>query len=84
MTNVLSLTHLIKYEIELKDNIAVKCHTYQLASPKMQFLKENIQDLLEKGVVEPNKSAYTSPNFLVLQPNKKPWIGIDYRMLSLT
>lgn len=82
LTTELGLTDLIEYHIELKDNIPVKSQPYQLAPPKMQFLREHVRDLEDKGVVEKSISNYSSPVFLVQHPEKKPRMVVDYRKLN--
>lgn len=68
-------THII-----LKDNILVKSQSYQLAPPKIEFLREHIKDLVAKGVVEPSHSSCSSP--WVQHPDKKPRMVIDYHNLN--
>jgi hypothetical protein len=65
LTEKLVLTHLIKYHIQLKGSTPVKATPYRLAPPKMQILREHIQKLLDKGVIEPSTLQYASPMFLV-------------------
>jgi hypothetical protein len=56
-------------DIDLTDEVPVRSHPYQCAPPKLQILREVVQDLLDKGVVRKNHSQYASPAFLVPKPN---------------
>uniref|UniRef100_UPI00117ABDC2 hypothetical protein n=1 Tax=Klebsiella pneumoniae TaxID=573 RepID=UPI00117ABDC2 len=77
LTPELGLTHLLEYEISLTDKSPVRSHPYKLAPPKMEVLREMIDDLLQKGVIEPSRSSYASPAFLVPKPNGKSRMVID-------
>lgn len=82
LTPKLGVTHLLEYEIRLTDNRPVRSHPYKLAPPKMEILREMVKDLLDKGVIEPSRSSYASPAFLVPKSNGKSRMVIDYRKLN--
>lgn len=71
LTKSLALTNLIEYQIQLKDGIPVKNLPYQLAYPKIEYLREHIKDLVNSGVVEP-------------RPHLFFWFSIPKRKLGLT
>jgi hypothetical protein len=50
-----------EYEIDLVDQVLVRSPPYQCAPPKKAF----VEDLLQKGIVQPSKSLYVSPEFLL-------------------
>ena len=78
----LGLTHLIEYEIRLTDGTPVRSSPYRLAPPKMEFLRQHIQTLLEDGVIEMSLSHYSSPMFLVPKPDNGYRAVVDYRALN--
>lgn len=82
LTPNLGVTKLLEYQIRLTDTRPVRSHPYKLAPPKMQVLREIIDDLLDKGVIEPSRSSYASPAFLVPKPNGKSRMVLDYRKLN--
>ena len=69
LTKQLGITNLLEYEIKLVDKSYVKSHPYQLAPPKMDLLREEVESLLHKGVITPSCSQYASPAFLVPKPS---------------
>jgi hypothetical protein len=54
-----------EYEIELVDQAPVRSPPYRCAPPKLNLLREFLEDLYKKGVVRPSKSPYVSPAFLL-------------------
>jgi hypothetical protein len=69
-------------EIELTDNAPVCSRPYQCSPPKLQILREVVQDLLDKGVVRKSNSQYASPAFLVPKPDGGHRMVIDYCLLN--
>jgi hypothetical protein len=63
------------YEIELSDLTPVRSPLYCCGPPKLVIFRKMVDELLEKGVVCPSKSPYTSPAFMV------PKAGGDYRTM---
>jgi hypothetical protein len=52
LTSQLGLSHLLEYEIQLKDTRPVKLTPYRLAPPKIAFLRAHIKKRLADGVIE--------------------------------
>lgn len=65
VTKKVGRTHLIEYDIKLKSDKIVRARPYQFAPPKLNKLREHIQDLLDKGIIKPSDSPYSSPGFLI-------------------
>lgn len=82
LTSKLGLTDLLEYQIKLIDKEYVKSHPYRLAPPKMELLRQEVQELLDKGVIEQSTSQYASPAFLVPKSNGKQRMVVDYRKLN--
>jgi hypothetical protein len=81
LTPKLGLTHLIQYDIQLKDKTPVRSSPYRLAPPKMDILRQQIDKLLREGVIEPSQSPYSSPMFLVPKRNNSQRAVVDFRAL---
>jgi hypothetical protein len=47
LTRKLELTHLVEYEIHLKDGTPVRSSPYRLAPPTMEYLRQHIRQYLE-------------------------------------
>ncbi|MGR0272006.1 hypothetical protein ACUWC3_28190, partial [Klebsiella pneumoniae] len=71
LTAELGRTHLVEYDIKLKEKAEINSSkvTYRCGPPKMAILKKEINDLLNKQVIEKTLSPFVSPCFLV---KKKP------------
>ena len=82
LTPALGLTHLLEYKIRLTDSKVVRSHPYKFAPPKMNILREKVQELLDQGVFEPPRYSYASPEFLVPKPGGKHQMVVDYRKLN--
>lgn len=79
----LGVTNLIKYKIQLTDDVPVRQGPYRLSPPKMAFLRKKIAQMLQDGVIRPSTSPYASPIFLVPKPEKNDYRPVvDYRMLN--
>lgn len=82
ITPVLGQTHLIKYAIKINSDKVVRSRPYQYAPPKLQQMREHIDDLLNKGVIRPSDSPYASPAFLVPKKGGKTRMVVDYRGIN--
>ena len=62
-TSNMGLTHLLEYEISLKDKEPSRLPPYRLSPPKMNILRGHINLMLEKGIIRPSIPPYSSPIF---------------------
>jgi hypothetical protein len=69
-------------QLDLTDDVLVRSRPYQCSPPRLQTLREIVQDLLEKGVVRKSFSQYSSPAFLIPKPQGGYRMVIDYRLLN--
>jgi hypothetical protein len=68
--------------LDLTDEVPVRSRPYQCSPPRLQALREIVQDLLEKGVIKKSFSQYASPAFLVAKPQGGYRMVVDYRLLN--
>jgi hypothetical protein len=68
--------------LDLVDSTPVRSRPYQRSPPRVQILREIVQDLIDKGVVTKSYSQYASPAFLVPKPNGGHRMLVDYRLLN--
>lgn len=79
LTTKMGLTQLIEYEIQLTDHTPVKSSPDRLAPPKMDVIRQLVDQLLRDGVIQLSRSRYSSPVFLVLKPNNSYRAVVDYK-----
>lgn len=82
LTKRLGLTNLLEYKIKIVSDKVVRSHPYKLAPPKMEIMREMVEQLLSDGVIEPSQSNFASPGFLVPKPGGKSRLVIDYRKVN--
>lgn len=75
-------TDLVCHDIELTDSTPVRSKAYRVSPRQREILAEEINRMLELGVIEAAESDYTSPLILVEVPGKDPRPCIDYRKLN--
>ena len=68
--------------LDLTDSHPVRSRPYQCSPPRLQLLREIVQDLLDKGVIRKSYSQYASPAFLVPKPSGGQRMVVDYRLLN--
>jgi hypothetical protein len=82
LTPRLGLTTLLKYDIELLDNVSVNIPPYRLMPPKMEVLRLHVRHMLEQGMIRPSVSPYSSPIFSVPKGRDDFRPVVDYRPLN--
>lgn len=82
VTKQLGLTHLINYDIQLKETKVVRSRPYQFAPPKLEALRQHVDELLDKGVIRQSSSEYSCPGFLVPKKGNKSRFVVNYKQLN--
>lgn len=82
LTSKLGKTHLLTYDIFLTDTKPVRLPPYRLSPPKIKILKEHIDTMLQKGIIRPSRSSFSSPIFLVPKGDSEFRPVVDYRLLN--
>lgn len=72
------------HKIDLVDEKkTVRTKPYRLTWEEDEFLKEQLDELLEKGVIRPSKGRWTSPVFFVPKKgNEKPRLVVNFKQLN--
>ena len=78
----LGLTSTIEHKIELEDSGPVKQPYRRFPAPLRAEIREEIQKLLDIGVIEPSKSAWSSPLVPVRKKNGALRMCVDFRALN--
>jgi transposase InsO family protein len=68
--------------LDLTDHIPVRSRPYQCSPPRLQKLREIVEELLNRGVVKKSYSQYASPAFLVPKSTGGQRMVVDYRLVN--
>ncbi|MCU7801257.1 MAG: reverse transcriptase, partial [gamma proteobacterium symbiont of Lucinoma myriamae] len=80
--DVPSRTDKIFHDVDVGDSTPVKQHPYRMNPFKQEYLKNEVQYLLENDFIEPSKSDWSSPCVLVPKPDKTYRMCTDYRKVN--
>ena len=81
--NSLGKTDVMQFEIELKDDaVPFKARPYRSNPHVRSEIKKQVQDMLNKDIIEPSTSQFGSPVLLVSKPDGSYRFCIDYRKLN--
>src|SRR3989337_3034235 len=80
--NELGRTNVVKHKINTGDAKPIKQKPYRAVGHRKQVIKEEIEKMLEKGVIKKSKSPWASPVVLVPKKNGEIRFCIDYRKLK--
>jgi hypothetical protein len=75
-------TSVITHNIDTGTAAPVKQRFYRTSYQNQLFIKDEIQRLLEAGLIIPSKSQWTSPVVVVEKKNGKKRLCVDYRKLN--
>lgn len=75
-------TRTVEHKILLSSDKVINRRCYQLNPHKKQILYKQVDEMLQKGVIEPTNSAYSSPPVIVERADKEPRFCVDFRELN--
>ncbi|XP_051793893.1 uncharacterized protein LOC127530652 [Acanthochromis polyacanthus] len=82
-TDVLGCTEVLTHKIYLSHDLPIKQKPYRVSPAKLQVIKEHVDDMLKRNIIEPSSSPYAAP--VVLVPKKsdpKPRFCVDFRKVN--
>ena len=79
----LGRTSIVKHQIDTGDHRPIKQAPRRLPLAQKQAAEQEIENMLEKGIIEPSESAWSSPIVLVTKKDKSVRFCVDYRKLNL-
>jgi transposase InsO family protein len=80
-TDILGTSKRFQHEIHLSDKTPVRLMPYRLSPAQYPKVQEKIQEMLDKGVIRPSKSSYSSPVVIVNKKDNSIRLCLDYRQL---
>jgi hypothetical protein len=81
-SDVPGLTSLAIHDVDVDGAKAIKQHPYRLNPTKLALVREEIKYMLDKGLIEPSQSAWSSPIVLIPKPDGSQRLCIDYRKVN--
>ena len=75
-------TDIVQQRVKLTDDTSIRCKPFPLLYAKREELWNEVDSILEMGVVRPSKSPYASPIFMVKKKDGSNRVCVDLRKLN--
>ena len=75
-------TDVIQHQIKLTDDTPIRCKPYPLPYAMREELRNEVDTMLEMGVVRPSTSPYASPIVMVKKKDGSNRVCVDFRKLN--
>ena len=75
-------TDQIYHDVDIECSKPIKQHPYRMNPMKLQYLREEVQYLLDNDFIEPSQSDWSSPCILVPKPDETFRMCTDYRKVN--
>lgn len=70
------------HDVEIGDTLPIKQHPYRLNPAKAELLQNEVDYMLQNGIIEKSKSPWSSPCVLVPKPDGSVRFCTDYRKVN--
>ena len=80
--NIPTKTDQIYYDVDIEGSKPIKQNSYRMNPMKLQFLREEIQYLLDNGFIQPSQSDWSSPCILMSKPDETFRMCTDSRKVN--
>ncbi|UYV71169.1 EPM2AIP1 [Cordylochernes scorpioides] len=78
----LGRTNLAKHQIHTEDAKPIKHKPYRVSAKERTIIKDQIDEMLEEGIIRPSSSPWSFPVILVKKRDGKYRFCVDYRKLN--
>ncbi|GFU96570.1 hypothetical protein TNCV_1044421 [Trichonephila clavipes] len=75
-------TNILEHHINTGNSPPISVPPYRMSPVKKEILRKEIEDLLEKNIIEECEFHYGAPVVLIPKPNNQFRLCIDYRKLN--
>lgn len=83
MGDKLGCTNIVEHRIEVLDNVQpIKQRFYPVSPTLMKHIDTELQDMLQKDVIEPSSSPWSSPIVMVRKKDNSFRFCVDYRKVN--
>ena len=78
----LGRTNIVQHRIDTGDHPPIKQHPRRIPIHKCEFVHQEIQNMLQKGVIEPCDGPWSSPIVLAAKKGGETRFCVDFRLLN--
>lgn len=71
-----------KHQIKVTSNDPIALPAYRMGFAELKMLKDHLDDLMEKGFIQPSGSSWSSPVLFVKKKDGSHRLCVDYRALN--
>ena len=75
-------TYVIQHRVKLTDDTPIRCKPYPLPSAMREELRNEVDSMIEMGVVRPSTLPYASPIVVVKKKDGSNRVFVDFRKLN--
>ena len=75
-------TNVIQHRVKLTDDTPIRCKPYPLPYTMRKELRNEVDSMLEMGVVRPSTSPYMSPIVMVKKKDGSNRVCVEFRKLN--
>jgi hypothetical protein len=75
-------TNLVTHSITTDNSLPIKQRPYRLSPAEHDFVGQELENMMEQGIIQPSSSPWASPIVLVKKKNGKMRFCVDYRKLN--
>ena len=81
-TDMLGETDVIQHRVKLIDDTPIRCRPYPLLYTMREELHNEVDSMIEMGIVRPSTSPYASPIIMVMKNDGSDRVCVDFRKLK--
>ncbi|UYV71884.1 K02A2.6-like [Cordylochernes scorpioides] len=81
-SSMLDRTNLAKHQIHTEDSKPIKHKPYRVSAKERTIIKDQIDEMLEEGIIRPSSSPWSFPVILVKKRDGNYRFCVDYRKLN--